>query len=205
MCGGGVCGWWGGGVGGRLRVHVLHAWVRCSAGRQAHAVQVLPTWVQGIKPAASWPFTRAAVQLCASHLPPIPVLTHRIITACRGLTEGARHAAKEQQARALQQGSEAEATKARAAQCRAHNAAERRRQQQQKLAAYDAKVQSIGREAAASAAAEARHKASLVGTVKSFESTQRSRYAAQAYVPSMGASSTMQERLAALGAGTAEL
>jgi hypothetical protein len=66
-------------------------------------------------------------------------------------------------------------------------------------------VQSIGREAAASAAAEARHKAALVGTVKSFESSQRLRYAAQAYVPSMGANSTMQERLAALGAGTAEL
>ncbi len=125
--------------------------------------------------------------------------------ACRGITEGARRSAKEQQARSLQQGSEAEATRARAAQCRALSAAERRQQQRRQLAAYDAKVRDVGKEAAASAAAQASHNASLVGTVRSFEGTQRALHAAQAYMPSRGASNTMQERLLALGTGTAEL
>ena len=113
--------------------------------------------------------------------------------------------AQQQQARTLQQGLEAEATKERAQHCRVRNARERRREQRQALSAYDAKVQAIRQEAAVAAAQDASRRVQLAGSVREFEGTQRAKHATQRYMPSHSAASTMQERLAALGAGTAQL
>ena len=110
--------------------------------------------------------------------------------------------AKEQQARTLQEGQEAEATKQRLQQCRLDNAARRQRAQRQALAAYDAKVQDVARAAAAEAAADASRKAQQISGVRGFEATQRAKHAEQQYVPSPGGRGTMRERLVALGRGT---